>query len=709
MFPFEQRRILLETARSFNEECVSMANLSDVKSDYEESWKEAQSNYSDYWDTANLALRAGLGESLLPKEVLALKEQKREPSELNIIRPNINWFSGYMRDNFKNVIAGPREEQDQLTADEISQVMTYVHDKGNYQYAGLSAFDHCLYSGLALWGMYLDYTRDSVNGDIRYYKRSYNSFAMSPNWQNLDLSDCPYVIIRDFLSRDEAKASLPFIDPEVIDHVPSFFSDDKFSFLRPRENIKFTKRDLISFDSFYQQTTRRVNVIIDLDTGEEREVREKDIDLEQLKQAIAFENSQGSNLDLIEKDKPSVQYNIILSGEPVFSGRDPLNIDSYPCVPVVCYFNSEISEMRLRYQSIAHAMRDVQRMINKRHMAIFDYFSTIINGGMFYKPSKLTNSKSVWQSGNSRNIPVREDATQNDFWPILQNPLPPGTFEYLQQLQQLPTLLAGVNDSVFGRDEGGNTQVSGHLAEVRVANGLRANRAIFDNFERSQKILGSKTIESIQNTFSLEKITRILGKEPTDKFKMRSFERFDCAIKLSVNSQTQKDAYYFELLRLRELLGPEAVTNSDIVSALPMVDKSEYLKKVEEREQAQAQQAQKVQEMEMILKEMQLERLNGEKILNELRQMREVKEGALTRVKISEVEENMANATLDRAKAFTEIQKLSDERIMTILNFIQNIEERDRANRDVEVQKTISDVSQITQQDAAINQGVTNG
>ena len=679
--------------------------FSEIKSDFEEAWLESKTNYSNYWGRTEDVIRAAAGKSYTHNEYNCLKQDRREPLELPLIKSKINFFSGYMRDNIKSVVAGAQEEQDQETADELSTVLKYVWDKGDGLYTELDAFDHSLYSGLSLMGIYQDYTSDIVNGDIRFFMKYYNSFVIDPNWSRLDLKDAGYVILREFVTRDEAKLMLPEIDPKIIDEVPSFFSDNKFNLLRPRENLKFTKRNLISFDSFYRQSTRKVKVLIDLDSGEEREITDKEISKEQMQSVLEFENQRGSNLDIIDREKPSIEYNIILSGEPVFTGRDPVNVDSYPFVPVVCYFHREISDFSLRFQGIAHNMYDLQRTFNKRNMRIDDWLSSKIDGGIFYKPTKLVDTKAVYQSGNYKNIPVKDAATPNDFWPIQQGTMPNEAFQFLQTLQPLFNEIPGVNDSVFGQDEGGNTQVSGHLAQVRIAAGLRANRAIFDNFEKCQKLLGSIVTHSFQNNYSIEKITRILGKEPTDKFKMRSFEKFDTVIKQNVLSQTQRDSYYFELLKLRELLGPEAITNSMIIENLPMVGKSQLLKDVEVQQQAAQEAAKKQAEIEQLIKALQVAKLEGENLLNDLRRMREVKEAALTRVKISEVEENMASATLDRAKAIQEIQKISDDRLMSLIIFLREMEKEQKDARNVEIQETIAQVNQIKQLDMSNNLG----
>ncbi len=75
-------------------------------------------------------------------------------------------------------------------------------------------------SGISLCGIQMDYSKDFINGDISFFKRTYNSFFLDPTFESINLSDCSFAITRDLISKQYAKALLPFVDPKAIDEIP---------------------------------------------------------------------------------------------------------------------------------------------------------------------------------------------------------------------------------------------------------------------------------------------------------------------------------------------------------------------------------------------------------------------------------------------------------------------------------------------------------
>src|SRR3972149_5336716 len=66
-------------------------------------------------------------------------------------------------------------------------------------------------SGLSLCGIRMDYSKDFVNGDISFFKRTYNSFYLDPTFESINLSDCSFAITRDLIDKQFAKQLLPFV------------------------------------------------------------------------------------------------------------------------------------------------------------------------------------------------------------------------------------------------------------------------------------------------------------------------------------------------------------------------------------------------------------------------------------------------------------------------------------------------------------------
>ena len=460
-----------------------MSDFTDIRTDYEDFWLRANNCWQPYFRNAHIALKAYSGRTWLDREIKNLRLEERLPEEYNIIRPQIQLFSGYARDNMKSTIVGPAEDSDQETADELSEVMKIVYEKGDTNANLLNAFDDALKTGSALVGMFLDFSNDPINGDLKFYKRGYSSFIVDPDWQKLDFSDASEVLLRDFVTREDAKALLPFVDPKLIDEMRTFSTDNKFTFLRNNQKF-FKNKDILSYDQYYRKVTIKVKQIVNLDTGVSIPFDRDSEDTKFLEEKIQFAKSMGINAALIERNKQVVELNIILTGEPVYSGPDPVGLEDYPFVPIICHWEPELFNFGLKLQGVALGLVDTNRAFNKRMIRKQDAMDSVVDTGFMYKVGEV-DVEDIRQSGSGKMIPVNSNLPFSEvIQPINQGAIPPGWQEATVFLQDLALRLAEINESILGMDDGGNTKVSGRLAEVRADNGLRANRNQLDNFEK---------------------------------------------------------------------------------------------------------------------------------------------------------------------------------------------------------------------------------
>jgi hypothetical protein len=272
----------------------------------------------------------------------------------------------------------------------------------------------------------------------------------------------------------------------------------------------------------------------------------------------------------------------------------------------------------------------------------------------------------------------------------------PALIQYQQVLDQLTLTLSNVNESALGIDDKGNTQVSGRLAQVRIAQGLRGNRKIFDNVETSQQVLGGLILKAIQEHYPPGKVQRILAEEPTEQFYEREFEQYDAVIKECVRSKSQKDAYYYELVNLKKD-GIVDVPQAAIVKALSMAGLSDLEEDIAKQDEMLAQAA--AQESE--LRQMQMQVLNAtkeEKLgLAKERESRVQSNLSLKDERESEAQQNIAQAALDRAKAITEIAHLNEDRILKVLQFVNQLEQQEATGREAQKMQVGAQANQINQ------------
>lgn len=674
----------------------------------------------DYWapfvKDAQVYTLAASGYTWSDDERKALIKEGREPMELNIIRRPLQFFSGYLRDNINEVIYAPVEGSDQKTADQFSKLSYYIWDKGHGFPIFLDACDESFKSGISLCGIQMNYSKDFINGDIGFFKRTYNSFYLDPTFECIDLSDASFAITRDLVDKQFSKQLLPFIDPQNIDELAMSYRDDKFLQYHPQFTTFSRKRNLLTYDQYYKRVTKKRKFLCDMKSSYFRDITDlPKEDIDKLKLGIRrFDEMRrdAEELEVNENDIPEieirsvdrgfVELHILLNGQCMYSGEDKTGINqTYPFVPLICYMEPSIWMPSQRIQGISSCNWSAQRQFIKRHMKIIDMMDSEISTGFKYLIGAVPDPQDLQQSGQGKIIGVDpENAPQglDSVQQLTGGGCNPALIEYQNVLDQLTLTLSNVNESSMGIDEKGNTQISGRLAQVRIAQGLRGNRKIFDNVETSQQILGGLILKAIQTHYPPGKVERILAETPTDQFYDQEYEQYDAVIKEGVRSKSQKDAYYYELVNLKreEIVD---VPQAEIIRALSMAGLSDLQEAIEAQDKGLA--AQAAQQQELVEKQIQLlDATKAEKLgLASERESRTISNLALKDERESEAQQNIAQAALDRARAITEIASMNENRIMKVLELINAIEREEAMGR--EAQKM-----QVQAQADGINQNI---
>ena len=695
-----------------------MLNDRELLGEFQDNYRYAHDYWSPFIKDAQIYTLAQSGSTWSNSELRALQKEGREPLELNIMRRPLQFFSGYLRDNLNSIVISPVEGSDQKTADQFTELSYYTWDKGEGYATFLDACDEGFKSGISLCGLRMDYSRDFINGEIGFFKRTYNSFFLDPTFERIDLKDCGFAITRDLIDKNLVGRLLPFVDPKQIQDIQTSFRDDKFLSYHPNFTVLSRNRNLLAYDQYYRRITKKRTFLVDEQSAYYRDITDLDKeDKDKLKKGIyrirkLHEEADALGLDkrelppLVEiqtVDRDFVELNIMLNGQPVYTGEDKTGINqTYPFAPIICYMEPSIWEPSQRIQGLASTLYSAQRQFNKRHMKIVDMMDSTISTGFKYLLGAVPDVEDLQQSGQNKIIGVDpENAPEglNSVQELQGGQANPSLIEYQNILDQLTLTLANVNESVLGIDDKGNTQISGRLAQVRIGQGLRSNRKIFDNVEVSQKVLGGLVLKAIQHHYPPGKVKRILGEEPTEQFYEKEFEQYDAVVKEGVRSQSQKDAYYYELVNLKRE-GIVDVPQSEIVRSLQMAGLSDLEKAIQENEEKSQQSQKEVQDKQNAL----IDATTAEKnALASEREGRRMSNIGLDVERRAEAVKDLSMAELDKAKAIVELSKLHEDRLIQALELVNQIhvqeqEQKARTDTEADIETEETKIQQQTQQ-----------
>jgi len=689
-----------------------MLTNNEIRGEFQENYRYAHDYWAPFNKDAQVYTLAASGYTWSDDERRSLIKEGREPLEFNIIRRPLQFFSGYLRDNINEIIYSPVEGSDQKTADQFTKLSYYIWDKGLGFPTFLDACDESFKSGISLCGIQMDYSKDFVNGDISFFKRTYNSFYLDPTFTEISLRDCSFAITRDLIDKQYAKQLLPFIDPEEIDSLSMGYRDDKFMQYHPEFTTFSRNRNLIAYDQYYKRVTRERKFLVDMDSSYYRDIT--DLPNEEIKklkfgirrfnemrdnaEELQIDESEIPNIEIRDVNRSFIELNILLNGHLLYCGDDKTGINkTYPFVPIVCYMEPSIWMPSQRIQGIASCNWSAQRQFNKRHMKIVDMMDSDISTGFKYLIGSVPDPQDLQQSGQNKIIGVDPENAPQGLDSVQQlsgGGTNPALIQYQQVLDQLTLTLSNVNESSMGIDDKGNTQISGRLAQVRIAQGLRGNRKIFDNVETSQQILGGLILTAIQEHYPPGKVERILAEEPTEQFYEQEFEQYDAVIKEGVRSKSQKDAYYYELVNLKRD-GIVDVPESEIVRSLSMAGLSDLQEAIEAQDKQKSDQQKKIDEQEQLAMKLGNAKVEADLAMSAERRSRIQSDLALATERISESEENRSMAALNRAKTITEIAQMKDERILRVLEFVNMLEQQETADREAIGMKVSGQAKQI--------------
>lgn len=627
-----------------------------------------------FWGEADTDTRFYSGDQTLWTDLYgSLPSNRRRNFSFNRIKRVINMISGYQRRNRKSTIVTPIENADAETADQFTKVLMWINQQEGVLETISESFLGSLVTGMNLLQVWVDYRSDPVSGNIRVDNCSYNSFLIDPYFRKADLSDCNAVWKRSFLTKREAISLLPDHADEILGLMGNDSGtgrDGKFQFMP--ESYNYGYKQLLTYDEFYYRDYRTQKMLIDSQTGETMEWRSNnDEGLRDFLQTYP-------QIAMIEQEVPTVRLAIVVQGKVMYDGPNPMGIDSYPFVPVFAYYIPQMPYFPWRIAGVVRDLRDSQYLYNRRKVIELDILESQINSGWKYKENALVNPKDVFLSGQGKGLALKEEAAMTDVEQILPPQIPPSMIELSKILGDELSQISGVNEELLGS---ATDDKAGILSMLRQGAGLTTLQGLFDNLDHAQKLLGKIMIDLIQVNFTPGKVKKILeGQEPSAQFYNKAFGKYGATVEEGLNTTTQKQMQFAQLVQLRETGVP--ITNEDLLEASTFQGKKKIIENMQKQQQAQQEQLQQQSQIQMQLQQAQAELARSRSMADQglavERASRVEENRALAVQKLSEANKNDEQALLEKVKILKELEMMDlshIEKLITMANSLKIAEQ----------------------------------
>jgi len=550
-----------------------------IQSVIEKFYNDSITINQTFWYEADTDSRFEAGDQTVWSEMYGNSTNfNQKQFSFNRIRPIKNMISGHQRRNRKSIIATPIENGDAETADQFTKTIMWATQNDGVLETISDAFDVALVTGLNMLQVWLDFRNDPISGNIRVDNCSYNSFVIDPYFRKRDLSDCNAIWKRSFFSKKECMSLIPDKEDEISELPDSNNNrDGKFEYMP--ESFQYTDSNLLTYDEYYYRAYRKQKLLVDTQTGEVMEWTHDDP--ESLKRFL-FTYPQ---VTVMTQDIPTVRLALLVQGRVMYDGPNPLGIDKYPFVPVFGYFNPQLPYYQYRVQGVVRGLRDAQYLYNRRKKIELDIIESQVNSGFIYKENALVNPKDIFMFGQGKGIALKEESNITDVIKIPPADIPQSMIQLSEIIAREIQQISGVNEELLGA---AMDDKAGVLSMLRQGAGLTTLQNLFDGLDRSQKLLGSLFIDIIQSNFTPGKIQKIIEQEPMPQFYNKAFGKYDAAIEDGLNTTTQRQMQFAQLLQLREIGVP--IPDSELLEAATLQNKKQLVDAItQQNDQAQQQ------------------------------------------------------------------------------------------------------------------------
>lgn len=601
----------------------------------------------------------------------------RQAFSFNHVRPLGNMVSGMQRDNRKSLIVEGLENSDEETSDQYTKVLYHIFKKTNFDDIFSEAFHQGAFiTGMNLIQMYLDFSDDPIFGDIKFKNLAFNQFFIDPYFRNKDLSDCNFVWIRNYMTHGAAASLLPEHRDAIMaltGSINGMGADGRFAYMP--QNYGVTSPNLVSYDEFYYRDYRTRKIIIDNQTGQNREIWKEETDSPMFELFM----SQNPQLEIQDQTIGTVRLAIQIQDRVFYDGPNPFNIDDYPLVNVTGFYNPMLPDYYNRLQGMCRSLRDPQMLMNRRKILSLDLLESQANSGYIFKMDSVVDIKHLFQTGQGRIIPLKNEAQMTDIQQILPPQIPPSYFTMDESLAKEMNMVTGISQENLGLNV---TDVAGVLAALRQKAGTITLKPLFDNADFSLKTIGNRVLDMVTNNYGPMKIKKILGgKEPMPQFFNKAFGKYHCVVEEGFNTSTQKQMQFLQMLQLREM--GIAIPDHEMISAASIQNKAQLIQSMQQQQEQQQQIQQQQAQLQMQQAQAQIQ----------LTQARAIADEGLGLERVSRVDENKALAVERRAQA----ERDEEEALLSFVRSIKELQEIDAntLHKFVEIATAIKEHEQI--------------
>jgi hypothetical protein len=500
---------------------------------------------------------------------IAKAEKKNAPHlSINRIKKIVDLVLGIQMQNRAALGVLPIEGSDSLMAEVIGRTVKWVTKQFGFESKWSECVKDSAIGGLG-WGFLdLSYDKDPISGDIILRKVSPFDILPDPDFTELDLSDCGYIIHHKKMD----KKKLIALYPEYADEIKECSSaTQRTSFFDRFRQVGQDQRDKqVEVIEYWHREWVKKNFTIDGNGNQKEWTGDKET-------LDAYVADKG--ISSVSMRVPVIKL-AITAGDDVliYDGESPLGIDDYPHVPLFAYYNSSFDDWAYKSQGVVRCLKDSQRETNKRRSQIMQAVLKMPLSGFAVEENSVDDNTVFKDSGGKGGFLLKYRRGFQPPLPLRPPEIPQSLIQLEQAFQQDMTQI-GINPDLLGMmSESGS---AGITVQLRQRQGLTALQEVYSNHQEAFRLLGNKVVKIILAQYKKEKIQRILGEDYPIKDAIRQLEQQQDQLKQQIMGEMDRSlseegmADDSELLVRNEMFRRQAETQANDIQQRLQILKEE--------------------------------------------------------------------------------------------------------------------------------------
>jgi hypothetical protein len=653
-----------------------------LRSQMYEHYDCAYSRYSKYLRQEQIDRKALISADCYDSMQRSL--YKKQKFHFPILHAQHQMLVGQQRENRKNLSVTPIQNGSDQTATDMTDVISWADQYDMMSQTESRCYYHATGVGLCFGELYMDESSDPFGGDLRLKCHPPATIIFDPWWEKMDLSDCSFIWSRDYLPRETIKGILPGREKDI-DRLKTPINSQsmRFNFMPESYQFKAKAETNINLDRYYYLGSREATMVQNKGTGIVAEFDGTADEADGYFYIYADEEER-QNITIKRITKPTVFEVVMVGDQIMYEGQ---YADYYPFIPYVGYMDTEAKDYGDRFQGITRKGRDCQFLLNRRLEIQFDTLESLPTSGLNVVEDAFIDPMDAFKTGAGQVRVIKKGYTPEQAVSDIQPPrIDASAFKQTDDLLPLTHIATGITEEMMGMATENET---GILEMIRLGAGQLSTRTLTDNLESSMICRGRTMISMIQEFFPVEKITRILGREPSEEFRDKLFGKYDCVIEESNNTATQRQKAFSQAIYLKQM--GVNIPDTSLVRLATIHGKDEIIAEMDQERQAAAQAAEMQQKMEQLVLAQESNVKSGQAAayygLAEERVSRVGENEALAYEKKEEAEKSNVEALFKLAETLRVIQEMDITNLGNLLNIAQQLKQAEETSHESDIRQ----------------------